>query len=84
MINEAGIQFGPTNEDDAGDNQTQKHKLKLPEGEGSWTSAWIRDSNVLWIMQKDVARKYDFSSPTDIKETIIDRARSANRFHFPS
>ena len=78
ILNEAGIEFESTDEE--GDEQIQKHAIRLPDGEASWAAAWIRDAKVLWIVEKDSARQYDFSDPAEIEETGSIVPTSATRF----
>ena len=41
----------------------EPHKLKLPDGYNTWAAAWVRGGTVLWVTQKGLLRKIDFSNP---------------------
>ena len=48
------------------------YEIALPDGLASYGIAWERGAGVLWILQKDLARKYDFTNPAKVKETRIE------------
>jgi hypothetical protein len=33
----------------------------------------VRGSNVLWVLQEGTVRRYDFTNPTDVKETTLEQ-----------
>ncbi len=45
------------------------HEIPLPDGIASYALAWERGTGELWVVQKDLHRKYDFSNPNEVKET---------------
>lgn len=49
------------------------YEIALPEGIGTFGIAWQRGEGLLWILQKDLVRKYDFTHPAQIKETQVKR-----------
>jgi beta-lactamase regulating signal transducer with metallopeptidase domain len=75
IVNEANIQFfspDPTKEPPG-----EPHEVKLPDGYDSWAAAWVRGSNVLWVMQASELRSYDFTDPARVVETVIKDHASA-------
>lgn len=47
-------------------------KVELPDGYNTWAAAMEPGTPVLWIKQKDLTRRYDFTDPAQIKETRPD------------
>src|SRR6185503_19688485 len=47
-------------------------EIKLPDGNGTWAAAWVRDGNELWVLQKGTVRSYDFTNPAEVKETAFE------------
>ncbi len=47
------------------------YDIALPDGLYSYAIAWDRDSGVLWVSQKGLARSYDFTNPAEVKETRL-------------
>ncbi|HWB03808.1 MAG TPA: M56 family metallopeptidase [Verrucomicrobiales bacterium] len=45
------------------------YKIELPDGYNSWAAGWIRDTTEMWITQKGLLRKYDFSNFSKVQET---------------
>lgn len=45
------------------------HAISLPEGRLTYAIVWDRDATELWVTQKGLTRRYDFSDPYEIKET---------------
>jgi hypothetical protein len=74
IVNEANIQF--FSPDLAKPAPGEPHEIKLPDGYNTWAAAWLRGSNVLWVLQKGNVRSYDFTNPAEVKET--NREQPAN------
>ena len=43
--------------------------IPLPDGVNTFEIYWDRGSGVLWVTQKGLTRKYDFTDPADVKES---------------
>jgi hypothetical protein len=50
IVNEAHLSYSPPVET----KPAPHYDIKLPDGYASWAAAWIRDTTVLWISQKDL------------------------------
>jgi hypothetical protein len=50
----------------------------VPEGDGTWAAAWVRGETVLWLKQKGLLRKIDFTNPSKVEETRFDAGNDAN------
>ena len=48
------------------------YDIALPDGRATYGIAWERGAGVLWILQKDLVRKCDFTNPAQVKETRIE------------
>ncbi|MCY2996028.1 MAG: DUF1549 domain-containing protein [Planctomycetota bacterium] len=48
------------------------YEIGLPDGIATYGIVWERGAGVLWILQKDLVRKYDFTSPAQVKEVRIE------------
>jgi hypothetical protein len=46
--------------------------LKLPDGYGTWSVAWIRGAKVFWLSDRGHIHRYDFTDPTKVKEAAHD------------
>lgn len=44
-------------------------EIELPDGEESYGIAWERDSGMVWIAQKGLLRKIDFTNPAKVQQT---------------
>jgi hypothetical protein len=67
IVNEASIQF--FSPDPAKPAPGEPHELKLPDGYGTWATAWVRGRTVLWLQERSGGvRRYDFANPTKVKE----------------
>jgi beta-lactamase regulating signal transducer with metallopeptidase domain len=66
IVNEASIQFIPP--DPAKPAPGEPHELKLPDGYGTWAAAWVRGGTLLWLLEKNGVRRFDFSTPANVKE----------------
>ncbi len=69
IVNEASIRFTSS---DRTRPAPKPYEIKLPDGYGTWAAAWVRDGNSLWVQQKSGIRSYDFSNPTEVKETALE------------
>jgi hypothetical protein len=67
IVNEAHIQFFS---DEPATSET--HKLTLPDGYDTWVAAWPRGGSVLWVREKESARRYEFSDPASVKEEVVE------------
>lgn len=47
----------------------QPYEIVLPDGLLTWAIAWERGAGVLWVIQKGLVRKYDFTNPAQVTET---------------
>jgi beta-lactamase regulating signal transducer with metallopeptidase domain len=81
IASEAGIQFSMSA--GATPDNLKRHVVHLPDGYGTWAAAWVRGSNVLWIMQRWGIWSYDFSNPADVKETHIEHADAPGKVPKP-
>jgi hypothetical protein len=54
------------------------YEIALPDGLLTWGAAWERGKGELWILQKGLARKYDFTDPDAVKETRYDEGGMKN------
>ncbi len=45
------------------------YEIVLPNGIGTYGIVWERGAGVLWVLQRDLARKYDFTNPWKVQET---------------
>ena len=60
------------------------HVIRLPDGQSTYAIAWDRDAGTLWILQKELVRSYDFTTPAQVKETRFESGGIVNvpeRFH---
>ena len=63
IINEASLIYFQQGKDNALTN------VELPDAYNTWAAAMEPGTPVLWIKQKDLVRRYDFTDPAQIKET---------------
>jgi beta-lactamase regulating signal transducer with metallopeptidase domain len=47
----------------------EPYEITLPDGIGTYGFVWERGAGVLWVMQKGLVRKHDFTNPAQVKET---------------
>ena len=47
------------------------YQIPLPDGISTWGAVWERGAGTLWVLQKDLVRKYDFANPDAVKESRI-------------
>jgi beta-lactamase regulating signal transducer with metallopeptidase domain len=45
------------------------HEIALPDGIGAYGIVWQPGAGELWVMQKGLVRKYNFTDPARVKET---------------
>jgi beta-lactamase regulating signal transducer with metallopeptidase domain len=50
----------------------EPYPVALPDGLATYGIAWERGACLLWILQKGLVRKYDFTNPAEVKETRIE------------
>ncbi len=50
----------------------ERYEVKLPDGYDTWASAWIRGGSELWVSQKGVLRKVDFTNLAKVEESRYD------------
>ena len=48
------------------------YEIALPDGIGTYGIVWDRGAGVLWVVQKDLVRKYDFANPAQVQEMKIE------------
>lgn len=56
----------------------QPREISLPDGLLTWAAVWERGQGELWVLQKDLVRKYDFTIPAQVKETRFEQGGIAN------
>ncbi len=73
IVNEGSVTYFPPGKD------SLPHDLKLPDGYDTWAAAWVKDTTVLWVSQKGLLRKIDFTEPAKVEETryAADKADAA-------
>lgn len=69
IVNEASIGFTSP---DRTKPAPKPYEIKLPDGYGTWAAAWVRDGNILWVLQKGNLRSYDFANPAHVKEEVVE------------
>jgi beta-lactamase regulating signal transducer with metallopeptidase domain len=79
IANEARIQF--VSPDPTKRAPGKPYEIRLPDGYNTWAAAWVRGSNVLWVLQEGTVRGYDFTNPAEVKETTV--AQPENREKVP-
>ena len=47
----------------------ERHDITLPDGYDTWAAAWVRGATVMWVTQKGLLRKIDFTNPAKVEET---------------
>ncbi len=47
----------------------KRHDITLPDGYDTWAAGWVRGTTVIWITQKGLLRKIDFTNLTKVEET---------------
>jgi beta-lactamase regulating signal transducer with metallopeptidase domain len=67
IVNEGTIQFFSTDPTKAPPGKP--HDLKLPDNYGTWATAWLRGTTVLWIIDQGQIRSVDFTNPAAVTET---------------
>jgi hypothetical protein len=69
IVNEAEVQFLKTANGKPAPEEPIK--LQLPGGYGIWAVAWLKGGTVFWWQEKTGIRKYDFSIPAKVTETVV-------------
>lgn len=54
------------------------YEIALPDGINTYGIVWERGAGVLWILQKDLVRSYDFMKPDAVKETRFEQGGILN------
>ena len=57
--------------------------IALPDGLGTYAVAWRRGSGVLWIKQKGMVHRYDFTNPAEVKEATFKEPTSLEEIPKP-
>ncbi len=71
IVNEASLIYFQQGKDNA------ITKVELPDAYNTWAAAVEPGIPVLWLKQKDLVRRYDFTDPAAIKETRYEGTQSA-------
>ena len=50
----------------------------LPDGYDTWAAAWVRGGTVMWVTQKGLLRKIDFTNPAKVEETRFEADKAAD------
>jgi hypothetical protein len=56
----------------------EPYKLKLPDGYDTWTAAWVRGAKVLWVSEKGLLQRIDFTNPAKVEETRFEANKAAD------
>ena len=75
IVNEASIQFFAP--DPKADAPGKPVPLTLPDGYNTWAAAWLRGTTVMWVTQKGLLRKIDFTNPAKVEETRFEADKDA-------
>ena len=67
IVNEAVIRFAKPEPEAA--RPPGPYKIELPDGYDTWAAAWVRGGTVMWVQQKGLLRKLDFSKIAQVEET---------------
>jgi hypothetical protein len=71
IINDGSVIYFPTGKDNV------IHDLKLPDGYDTWAAGLAPGTTVLWVAQKGLLRKIDFTNPAKIGETSYEADAAA-------
>lgn len=71
-VNEGSIVHFPKGKDNI------IHKVALPDGYQTWAAAWVKGTTVMWVTQKGLLRKFDFTNPAKIVETRYEGDKAAD------
>ncbi len=77
IVNEASIQF--FSPDPTKPARGEPHEINLPDGYNAWAAAWVRGSNMLWVLSKGSVRGFDFTDPARVKTTTFEQASDLER-----
>ncbi|MHB0957581.1 MAG: M56 family metallopeptidase [Pirellulaceae bacterium] len=75
IVNEAAIRFAQPEAEAA--RPPGPYKFELPDGYDRWAAAWVRGGTVMWVQQKGLLRKLDFSKIAKVEETRYEGEKSA-------
>ncbi len=53
----------------------EPYEIELPDGIGTYGIVWERGAGVLWVIQKGLVRKQNFTNPAQVKETRFEPGR---------
>ena len=56
----------------------EPYEIALPDGLGTYGLAWERGAGVLWVVQQGLVLKYDFTNPSQVRETRFEPGGIAN------
>lgn len=56
----------------------KRHQITLPDGYGTWAAGWVRGDTTMWITQKGLVRKLDFSDLEKLVETRYEADKIAD------
>lgn len=45
----------------------KRHDITLPDSYGTWAAAWVRGTSVMWVTQKGLLRRIDFTNPENLE-----------------
>jgi hypothetical protein len=63
IVNEADVTYYPSGKDNI------PHPVKLPDGYNTWAAAWGPGTTVLWVTEKGLLQRIDFTNPAQVQET---------------
>ena len=70
IVNEAALSFGAS--DPAIPSRGEPLEIDLPDGYDTWTAAWVRGTNLLWLGQSSGRLlRYDVTDPASVKIDLI-------------
>ena len=72
IVNDGSVTYYPTGKDNI------SHDLKLPDGYDTWAAGWGPGTTVLWVTQKGLLRKIDFTDPAKVEETRYEGDKAAD------
>jgi hypothetical protein len=55
------------------------HKVALPDGYNTWAAGWAKGSTALWVSEKGLLRKFDFTNPAKVEETRYEGDKTSRR-----
>lgn len=73
IVNEAHLVFAPP----AGTIPGQPQEIKLPDGYDTWAASWVRGTTLMWVQQKGLLRRIDFSNYATAEESRYEADKAA-------